>query len=168
MSVVFAALIAACLVLKSDWSKAMRAVTWVLLVMTITWAGLIALFYDYPAHRYARAVHLFYGEACIKFIPPDSIFFSDNKSYAASTKAIEKERVRMAFPPEDGFKDFPRLLEFQLRAGRRGFALFHDTLWAQLQKGVLSTYRVTPLVIFPNFTLSEIALPGVGTDAPAR
>lgn len=145
----------------------MRAVTWGLLVMTITWAGLVALFYDYPAHRHARAVHLFYGEACIKFIPPDSIFFSDNKSYAASTKVIEKERVRMAFPPEDGFKDFPRLLEFQLRAGRRSFALFHDNLWAQLQKGVLSTYRVTPLVIFPNFTLSEIALPAAGTDAPA-
>lgn len=168
MSGAFLALIAAGLALKSDWSKAVRAVTWVLLVMTVTWAGLVALFYDYPAHRYARAVHHFYGETCAKFIPPHSILFSDNKSYAASTKVIENERVRIAFPPEDGFKDFPRLLEFQLKAGRRSFALFHDALWAQLRAGVLSPYRITPLVVFHDFTLSEIALPGVGTDAPAR
>jgi hypothetical protein len=168
MSIVFAALIAAGLALKSDWSKAIRAVTWVLFVMTITWAGILALLYDYPAHRHARAVHNFYGEACIKFIPPDSILFSDNKTYAASTKVIEKERVRLAFPPEDGFKDFPRLLDFQLRAGRRCFALFYDALWAQLQRGVLSTYRITPLIRLQNFTLAEIALQGVGTEAPAR
>ncbi len=153
---------------KSEWSKSIRVMAWVFLIMTTTWAGLVAFSYDYRAHRYARAVHLFYGESIFKFIPTDSILFSDNKSFAASTKVIEKERVRMGFPSEDGFKDFPRLLEFQLRSGRRAFALFHDSLWTQLEREVLSTYQVTPSVILQNFTLSEITFPGVRTDGPSR
>ncbi len=168
MAVGLAALITLGVALRSEWSKSIRVMAWVLLIMTMTWAGLVAFSYDYRAHRYARAVHLFYGESIFKFIPADSILFSDNKSFAASTKVIEKERVRMGFPSEDGFKDFPRLLEFQLRSGRRAFALFHDSLWTHLQRTVLSTYQVTPSVILQNFTLSEITLPGVRTDGTSR
>ncbi|MBI5249889.1 MAG: hypothetical protein HY912_10380 [Desulfomonile tiedjei] len=164
----FAVAMAAGLALESGMGRAIRAVAWVLLVMTMTWAGLVALTYDYPAHRYARAAHHFYGDASLKAISPDSLLFSDNKTVAASMGAVEKERVRIGFPTEDGFKDFLRLTNFQLNAGRRVFALFQDPLWAELQKGVLSTYRVSPLLIFQGFTLSEIAFPGVGVGTPER
>lgn len=157
MAAALAAAIAAGLAVDSDRTGIVRAFTWVLIVVTMTWAGIVSLFYDYPAHRHARAVNHFYGLASLEAITPDSIFFSDYKTFAAITKVIEKDRVRIGLPSEDGFKDFPRLLDFELRAGRRAFALFHDALWRQLQKGVLSHYRVTPMVIFHNFTLSEIS-----------
>ncbi len=133
----------------------------------MAWAGLVALGYDYPAHRFARAVHHFYGQTLLKTIPPDSILFADNKTFAASTGVIDKGRVRIAFPAEDHFRDFGRLLSFQLQAGRRAFALFQDKLWEGLKaNGLEKDYRVTPVVVFHGFTLFEISLASGQRDAP--
>ncbi len=66
--------------------------------------------------------------------------------------------MRIAFPPQDRFADFNRLLHFQLQAGHRSFALFQDRLWDELKAGNMAKeYRITPLAVFHDFTLSEIS-----------
>jgi hypothetical protein len=148
-----------------QWVRVTARAALVVAVGGMAWAGLVALGYDYPAHQFARAVHYFYGQTLLKTIPPDSILFADNKTFAASTGAIDKGRVRIAFPAQDHFKDFGRLLSFQLHAGRRAFALFQDRLWQSLKaKGIEKDYRVTPVVLFHGFTLSEISLASARRD----
>jgi hypothetical protein len=141
------------------WAKSCDRAAMAVAVAAMTWAGLVALAYDYPAHRFARAVHHFYGQTLLKAVPSDSILFADNKTFAAATAVIDTDRVRIAFPYEDRFKDFHRLLHFQLQSGRRSFALFHNSLWERLKAGgMLRNHQVIPAVEFHNFTLSEIVL----------
>ena len=149
------------------WAMAGAQAALVVAIGGMAWAGLVALGYDYPAHRFARAVHHFYGEILLKTIPSDSILFSDNKTFAASTAVIDKDRVRIAFPAEDRFRDFSRLLSFQLHAGRRSFALFHDSLWESLKaSGMQKAYRLTPIAVFYDFTLVEMSLASGQSDEP--
>ena len=87
----------------------------------------------------------------------DSIFFT--APYVDPfMRLIEKEHVRMAFPGFDGFKDFPRLLNFQIQTGRRTFAVFPNVVWKQLRAGPLVPYNVTPLIVFPGSLLGEITV----------
>ena len=88
---------------------------------------------------------------------PVTLIFADNKTFSVVMSAIEKPRVRVAFPPKDQFEDFTRLLDFQLKADRRAFALFHDSIWVQLQGGLLASYQITPLLVFNGFALAEIS-----------
>jgi hypothetical protein len=150
------------------WAKAMSRASLGVAIGAMVWASLVALGYDYPAHRFARAVHFFFGQTLLKHIPSDSIVFADNMTFAASTSLIDKNRVRIAFPPQDKFRDFDRLLNFQLQAGRRSFALFNDKLWDRLKTTEMQRhFRITPVVEFHDFTLSEISFASTQQDAPA-
>jgi hypothetical protein len=162
MAALLSALLVCGLVVKSPGVRFARKGAWLMVIVTMTWAGLVALWYDYPAHRFVRVVHTAYGKKLLENISADSIVFADNKTFSVAMSAIEKPRVRVAFPPQDGFADFIMLLDFQLKRGRRAFALFHNPLWAELQGSLLVSYRVTPLVVLGDFTLGEIAVPASG------
>ena len=149
------------------WAKTAGRAALVVSIAAMAWAGIVALGYDFPAHRFARAVQHYYGQVLLKTVPADSILFADNKSFTASTAVIEKDRVRLAFPAEDHFQDFNRLLQFQLHAGRRSFALFHNSLWDKLKAGGMQRfYRIIPKVEFQHFTLCELAPAGGRQDTP--
>jgi hypothetical protein len=136
--------------------KPIRIAAAAVIVVALTWSGLVALTYDYPHHRRVRMVHHLLGNRLMGLIPPDSIFFSDNKTYTASMALVEKERVRLAAAHLDGFRDMPRLLDFHLAAGRRAFALFHRSTWDALQAGPLKQYSINTVGDYSAFSIREI------------
>lgn len=136
--------------------KPIRIAAAAMIVGAFTWSGLVALTYDYPFHRRVRTVHHLLGNRLMGQIPPDSIFFSDNKAYTASLALVEKKGVRLAAPHLDGFRDMPRLLDFHLAAGRRAFALFHRSTWDSLQAGPLKKYSVNTVSDYSSFSIREI------------
>lgn len=150
-------LVAGGILITSHWVRLVRHAAWMALVGAMTWAGLVAFCYDYPAHRFVRMVQSIYGQKLLESISPDSIVFADNKTFTVVMNAIEKPRARVAFPLADQFEDFTRLLDFQLRAGRRAYAFFHDSTWNKVRVDFLASRRITPLVAFDGFTLAEIA-----------
>ncbi|MEJ2718224.1 MAG: hypothetical protein P8182_13995 [Deltaproteobacteria bacterium] len=121
-----------------------RGAAWLLLIVALTWAGLVAFFYDYPQQREQRIVNFSIGGKLLKTIPRDSILFTA-PFIDPVMRLLEGDRVRIGFPGQDSFKDFPRLIAFQLHQGRRVFALFPIGWWRQLQKGPLQPYRITAL-----------------------
>ncbi len=51
------------------WTRACARATLFVALGGMAWAGMVALGYDYPAHRFARTVHHFCGEVLLKTIP---------------------------------------------------------------------------------------------------
>jgi hypothetical protein len=137
-------------------------------VVALTWSCLVALFYDYPLHRDQRARNYYVGESLRQVVAPDSIFFTA-PVIDPFMRLIENTRVRIAFPNRDRFKDFPKLLEFHLKSGRRAYGAFHEAVWNRLKEGPLAGYVVTPKFSpLPGFWVSEIHLPHNSGQSPAK
>lgn len=137
-------------------------ILYVVLCISFVWAGLVAFLYDYPLHRQLRMDNYLVGEMMRKTVPHDSILFTT--AIDQSMQVIEND-VIVAFPYKDGFKDFVGLLDYNLKSGRRVFALFQDGLWKQLASGPLpqTRYKLAPEFSFRSTTLaeiSEVAKPG--------
>jgi hypothetical protein len=131
--------------------------TWVALMVTFTWSGLVAFLYDYPNHRRARAVHYGFARLLLPKIPDHSIFFAGQGFFTASARLLEKGTVIIAYPARDNYGDFPRLLTYHLGAGRRAFGAFTRDLWSKLEVGPLKRYIVRPVLSFPAFYVAEIS-----------
>jgi hypothetical protein len=99
--------------------RLMKGVVWTALVATLAWSSMVAFFYDYPVHRNQRMVNYDLGETLRRVIAPDSIFFT-TPVIDPFMRVLETNRVRIAFPHRDRFKDFPKLVKFHLEKGRRG------------------------------------------------
>ncbi|MFQ5350351.1 MAG: hypothetical protein ACE5EG_07910, partial [Thermoanaerobaculia bacterium] len=91
---------------RSDLAAAIGALT----LGALLWAGQVALFYDYPLARRARRYNLVTGQRTAALVAPDSIFFANalDKFFLL----IESNRVRIARPTMDDFRDLPRLVAF--------------------------------------------------------
>ncbi|MDQ7784795.1 MAG: hypothetical protein RDU20_18070 [Desulfomonilaceae bacterium] len=139
--------------------RLMKGVVWTALVVALTWSSLTALVYDYPVHRNQRVVNYTIGESLRRVIPPNSIFFTA-PVVDPFMRLIENDRVRIAFPYRDRFKDFSKLTEFHLKAGRRVYGAFYDDMWKNLMSGPLAGYsvqrRFRPISAFPHFWVGEI------------
>jgi hypothetical protein len=140
-------------------SRAAGLVSRTMLISAMTWSGMTVFFYDYPFHRYVRSVDMSYSQGLLKNVPEDSVFFTANRSYTVSVMLKTKKRIRIAVPEYDGYKDFTRLLDFHLKAGRRAFGFFPQDLWPRLMSDFLTSHKVSPRALFPdfNFVLAEIS-----------
>ncbi len=138
---------------------ALTRVTWVLVWAAMVWSGLVSFTYDYPEHRWARSVNYQCGKAICNTVAPNSILFAGTY-WTAAIMAVEKDRVRIALPFTDQFRDFEALLTFQLKEGRKAFGSFTPDIWAQLQQGPLRSYKVTPLLQLPGALVKEISYTG--------
>lgn len=157
-------LVTAGLLVKTEGSRGIRGAAWVVLVAAITWAGMTAFFYDYPRHHHARKFNHWIGEELLSLVANDSLFFSDPYM---SPNLLEKTRVRIAFPRMDRGKDFPKLVAYHLKEGRRVFAVFNEGLWEKLKRGPLAPYKITPLGSIPGALMAEISLePRPGDSIP--
>jgi hypothetical protein len=142
--------------IRTEGSRPLRGAAWVLLIVSMTWAGLLAFFYDYPNHRGARAGNYWLETTAMARIPPDSLFFS--QPYL-SPSLIEGDRIRIAFPAMDRGKDLPKLAKFNLEHGRRVFAALPLMWWQRLIKGPLRNYKVRKIQSLPGVVLAEISSP---------
>ncbi len=153
------ALLAVGELVRGNEIRLMNGVVWTALVVALTWSSLVAFVYDYPVHRNQRIVNYNIGESLRRVIPPDSIFFTA-PVLDPFMRLIENDRVRIAFPYRDQFEDFPKLVEFHLKAGRRVYGAFYDDMWKHLMSGPLSGYsvwrRFKPIPAFPHFWVGEI------------
>ncbi|MGO9565956.1 MAG: ArnT family glycosyltransferase [Desulfomonilaceae bacterium] len=136
--------------------RLLRATAWVFLIGAMVWSGLVAFFYDYPMHRKQRATNYEVAEKVLPLIPPDSMFFTA-PYIDPFMRLIEKDRVRIGLPGQDQFKDFPNLVDFHLKAGRRVFAAFPVAFWEQLKAGPLRSYAISPVFLFPGSFVGEIS-----------
>ncbi|MGO9121743.1 MAG: ArnT family glycosyltransferase [Desulfomonilaceae bacterium] len=141
--------------IKSEPQKLLRHVSVILVVISLMWAALIAFSYDYSVHRKQRAINFKFGEELLRIVPPDSIFFT-GPYIDCVLRLIEGNKVRIAFPFQDKFRDFPQLVDFHLKVGRQVLAMFPPELWKNLEKGPLAPYRVIPLVSSRFFLIGEI------------
>lgn len=130
--------------------------SWILITLALTWAGLVAFLYDYPAHQAQRKKNGEIASMALRFVVPDSILFSF-PFRDPFMGLIEGDRVRIALPELDDFKDFPELVAFHLKAGRRIFAVFPIQDWQRLRKqGILAPYEVRSLWTGPIAFLGNI------------
>ncbi len=131
----------------------LRKPLWAVVTVAIVWAGLIALFYDYPMHRRWRDVHQDYAEQLLSVIPPDSVVFADVSSLTPSLYLIEKDRVRIGILAQD----FPGLVDFNLKEGRRVFGFFNVGLWGRLEPELARVFTTDPLITFPAYSVKELS-----------
>ncbi len=136
-----------------------RGAAWVLVIVAMTWSGVVAFSYDYPLHRLQRVKNFNAGALALKIIPRDSLFITF-PYLDAFLRLIEADRVRIAFPARDRFKDMPKLVAYHLKEGRRVFAAFPRGVWASLKAGSLARYEIKPVWVFSTGFIGEILRKG--------
>lgn len=137
---------------KTGW------IGWILITATMVWAGIVGFCYDYVHHRHARSLNLSYGQQLLMVIPDDVLFVAGRGFFTASLKLKEKDRIRVASPVNDGFRDFPALLAFYLSWGKRVYAVFYESEWSYLEQTLLRQYRTIPRLSFKTFSVREITV----------
>lgn len=147
------------LAVRYDKHTTLKTSIRIAIAVAITWAGLVAFFYDYPNHRRPRKVHYGFAEMLLPKIPNNSIFFAGHGFFAASARLLEKENVRIAYPARDNYTDFPKLLAFHLEDGRRAFGCFYRDHWSRMKTAPLKQYSITSILEFPAFVVAEISVP---------
>jgi hypothetical protein len=92
--------------------------------MGFAWATAAALLYDLPRSRNIRADSQQIAAAIAPLLEPDSILFS---RYASTvSNLIGADRIRLAFPRNDDFADFRRLVALHLDKGNPVYLAFND------------------------------------------
>jgi len=142
--------------LKVQGVELLQKAAWALLIVAMSWSAAVAFFHDYPKHREQRVTNYSVGGRALQVVPPDSVFFTA-PFIDPFMRLIEQDRVRIALPGQDNFADFPKIVEFYLKKGKRVFAVFPNPYWANLEAGALAAYVVTPMLQFPGSYLAEIS-----------
>jgi len=133
-----------------------RAVA-VLAAAALTWAGLTAFAYDLPLACETRRFHLETGRRTMDLVEADSLFFADFVD--PFFLLIEDDRVRIARPGLDRYRDMPRLAAYHLAAGRGVYGAFDPRVWAALAGGPLAGFAIRPLWHAEAFVLARIVRP---------
>lgn len=141
--------------LRSSLQSMIRRLFFVLVAVAFTWSGAVAFFYDYPRHTHMRWNTYFTGETARTFVPRSAVVFT---SKAEPVMRLIENDVILAFPHQDDFADFPALLDFQRRMGRRTFACFTDNGWRAAMERLLTQlgYGIVPCGNFRQPFLEEI------------
>jgi len=145
LAAMLAVLLSASLAFDSFRTRALQTAGRIVVSAALVWAGLTAFLYDYARHREIRTGDYEVGMMIVEKVPEDSLFFV-SPMLTPFSMVLERKRVRLAMPRLDGFRDFPRLVEFHLRAGRRVFAFFNTTVWVKLAADLLSQYDIRPVL----------------------
>jgi hypothetical protein len=121
----------------------------------LAWAGLTAFAYDLPLARDTRRFHLETGRRATELVADDSLFFADFVDPFALL--MERDRVRIARPALDRYRDMPRLVAYHLEAGRAVYGAFDPRVWKILADGPLAGLSIRPLWRAEAFVLAQIA-----------
>jgi hypothetical protein len=143
------------LLLRARGASGANSILWAAAIWAMAWSGSVALLYDYPIHRARRIDSYKSGEMIKKIIPPNSLFIT-YPFVDAGMRVLEKERVRIAFPANDKFRDFPELVEFYLNRGTPVFSMFPAQVWKKLMAGPLREYKVNISARFGPVIIGQI------------
>ncbi len=122
-----------------------RGITTILLVTSLVWSGLVAFCYDFPRVFAIRSTFAKVSQEVFPVVAPDSILFADFPDPLLGL--FEKDRLRLAVPSYDNFKDFRPLIDFHLDAGRSVYASFSPETWQLLHaRGLLKSLEVLPIL----------------------
>jgi hypothetical protein len=131
----------------------------------IAWSGLTAFVYDLPLTRATRAFNLETGRQAARLVEPDSLFFADFVD--PFFLLIETERVRIARPGLDRYRDMRRLTQHHLAAGRAVYGAFPPPVWEALAGGPLAGFSLHALWRAELFTLARIEGETTAQTAPS-
>ncbi len=96
----------------------------------LAWAFSISFVYDLSRSSNSRSFNYQIGTEIRPLIEPDSILFS---RYASPVSLLIDDDIRLAFPRNDEFADFRRLLELHLAQDRTVYLAFDDEYWNQVE-----------------------------------
>jgi hypothetical protein len=133
-----------------------RQGAWFALAAAVTWSGLVAFLHDYPHHWRRRAMNWSVGGEALQRVPASSlVLLSDFPD--PFMRLIEGRDVLLAFPFEDGTRDFPWVLDSALAGGRKVFAVLSPEQWSSLAPVLGARCTVTPIANFAEeFWLAEL------------
>ena len=123
----------------------------------LAWAALTAFAYDLPLGRETRRFNLETGLRAQRLVERDSLFFADFVD--PFFLLIEHDRVRIARPGLDRYRDMPRLADHHLQAGRTVYGAFDPRVWEVLAGGPLAGFAIRPLWRAEAFVLARIERP---------
>jgi len=128
-------------------------------------AAVAGLAYDTPRTQGVRSINYGLGRFMGEHIKDDSLVFVHHPDQLYSL--IEsRDRIRIALPTNDRFRDMAGLTDFHLARRRPVYAVFDVSLWAELDKTPASRrYRMQPLVQAGPYMLRRILPLHSGTAA---
>ena len=142
--------------ISTEGTKPLRTITVVILVVAITWAGLLAFFYDYRAHYHQRLASYLTDLQIANLLAADSLFISHPY---LTPSIVGGNHIRIAFPGVDKAKDLSRLVTYHLKKGRRVFSILPPRLWRDLEFRILKACVVKPELTLSNgVVFGEISL----------
>lgn len=93
----------------------------------LAWATTVTALYDLPRSTIRRNQNHAFAEQAGHLVHADSIVFTHYASQVGGF--IEADRIRRAFPFNDDFADFRRLVELYLDRGRPVYVAFDEEYW---------------------------------------
>lgn len=133
----------------------LRAAALATTAAALVWAGLVAFTYDYPAVRWLRGYNLDLSQRTAAVVPRDALLFVTHPDPFCGL--LESERVRIALPARDRYRDFRRVADFHLEADRPVFAAMPVNGWRMLERGPkLEGLRTEEVLAHPIFSVRRI------------
>jgi len=96
----------------------------------LAWAFSVSFAYDLMRSSASRVVNFEIGTEIRRMVEPDAILFS---RYANRVSLLIDDDIRLAFPRNDEFADFRRLLDLHLAQNRPVYLAFNDEYWVQVE-----------------------------------
>lgn len=127
-----------------------------MLVATIAlaWSASVTIAYDAPRSTATRVANHNIGTKVRSVIRPDAIVFT---RYANRVSALIDDDVPLAFPRNDDFADFKRLLDMHLDEGRPVYLAFNDEYWKYIEaNGLLNGLKVHQLFEDVDLRFAEV------------
>lgn len=115
---------------SSSPTRALSTFGGIALLVSMTWASLVALGYDYPAQRRLRAFNQLVSTTAREHVPEDALLFMPLIDRFSGL--IDVPGVRLANPLQDGFRCFVPLLRHHLSQGRPVYGAFSAPMWNEL------------------------------------
>jgi hypothetical protein len=163
IALVLIMLLFALLFLKVKSDSTIRLTTGTVLVMAFVWSGLVAFHYDFNRAYRLRSAYSKISKDTANLISRNSIIFTDNADLFWGL--IERDRIRIAIPANDGFRDFRGLVDFHLEAGRQVYWSFDPTTFQKIKnEGLEQSFKLLPLLKHQSGTLVKIVKSSAGVS----
>lgn len=100
--------------------------------VALAWSGAMAFDYDARWSRGVRSDNLAHSADIAARIPGHALLFTELTDSYVSVPELRKD-VIVAFPGNDGYRDFPKLARYHLATGRRVYAALNASEWETLR-----------------------------------